>query len=258
MSDLLTLSASRIKSFSSCPRKFYYRYILEEPEPQNPAAAMGSAVHKTIEIVHQEGGDPVNTYNGLWIEQMKEHPEIQTHPNVHRVHQDGVKIVEKYDFAKRTPTELELEFTLPFPDPIEPICYMRGFIDHIYEDGTVVDLKTSRNKPKLSVLGFDPQFIIYDWAFLNIYQELPKALYWHHLRTGEDLEAVVRGKGQLDYVIEMVMKINRLYRAMHRRKEALQERGREDETLITLFNRSVGESCLFCSYRGPCLGEEVD
>jgi hypothetical protein len=254
--DILTLSASRIKTFASCPRKFYYHYIEEHPDPMHPAAAMGSAVHKTIEQVYKQGVEPFNTFQENWIAQMKEYPELTTHPKTNAAQQDGVKIITKYDFERRVPQELELEFRLPFPDPIDPVCYMRGFIDHIYEDGTLVDLKTSRNRPKPAILGFDPQFIIYEWAFLNIYGELPRHVYWHHLRTGEDIEAIVRGHGQLDHVRRLVDKIARMYRTMERRKSALEERGKTDDGVIHLFDRNAGEPCLFCSYRTPCLGEQ--
>ena len=59
MSDGITglkvLSASKLKTFNACNRKYYYEYVDKQPSKKHPAACLGSAVHKTIERVYKEG-----------------------------------------------------------------------------------------------------------------------------------------------------------------------------------------------------------
>src|SRR5690554_2038433 len=46
-----TFSFSRLNLYETCPKKFYYRYVLKLPEPQTKPLALGKAVHKAIELL---------------------------------------------------------------------------------------------------------------------------------------------------------------------------------------------------------------
>lgn len=43
------LSPSQANCFLECPAKWYFRYLLELPDPPNASRALGSAVHAAIE-----------------------------------------------------------------------------------------------------------------------------------------------------------------------------------------------------------------
>lgn len=47
--DIKKISASAIKTFETCPKKFYTEYVLKKRPPTHPAAAMGSCLHKMFE-----------------------------------------------------------------------------------------------------------------------------------------------------------------------------------------------------------------
>jgi PD-(D/E)XK nuclease superfamily len=253
--ELHTLSASKLKTFASCPRKYYHQYIEKVPQPRHPSGAMGSSVHKAVERVYRnDTNDPLSAYNEAWGAEFTQYPELLSDQRTSKIQREGVTILGNYNFERRVPKEVELEFRLPFPDPIDPVCIIHGFIDQIYADATIVDLKTSRNRPLKGVLAFDPQFVLYDWAYLNLYGEVSSAVLWHHLRTSEDIVADVKGSKQFANVQRLVDRVLRLHRTVERRSTALQERGLVDNEVDTLFDRSVGESCLFCSYRVQCLG----
>jgi CRISPR/Cas system-associated exonuclease Cas4 (RecB family) len=246
--ELPTVSATRIKTFASCPRKYYYQYVKKLPSVRHPAATMGTAVHRAIDSVYKDPtAQPLNVYNGTWLEEFRQYPELLEHAQSSRLQMDGQKILGKYDFAARIPRETEVEFRLPYPDPIEPICLVHGFVDQIYADGTLVDLKTSRNKPIPAVLSFDPQFVLYAWAYLNMYGEVLTRGLWHHLRTSEDIEAVgIQQKPNFEYVLRIV---EDLLRTMDSVVE-----GEDDPTLFT---QRIGDPCMFCSFRQPCLQPEA-
>lgn len=80
------LSWSGIKTYSTCPRKFFYRYIEKAPEEFVPAAlAFGSAFHSALDHVHQsliEGAPlpPVETllekYGESWKSETARAPEV--------------------------------------------------------------------------------------------------------------------------------------------------------------------------------------
>lgn len=46
-----TFSFSRLNLYQTCPRRFYYKYVLELDDPPGEAAILGKTVHKAIELV---------------------------------------------------------------------------------------------------------------------------------------------------------------------------------------------------------------
>lgn len=57
MSEILMLSASRIKTFKQCPRKYYYEYIEKLPKKQWDFFTLGTFVHGVLERFHKEFTD---------------------------------------------------------------------------------------------------------------------------------------------------------------------------------------------------------
>jgi len=233
ITGLKVLSASKLKTFSACNRKYYYEYVDKQQTKKHPAAALGTAVHKTIELVYKEQVDPVLTFANTFNAEL-ELAGIDGRDIKPELLRDGVKMVSNYKFDRRTPKEMELEFLLPFPNQAHPLCQIRGFIDQSYDWG-FVDLKTNKFKPLGGVLDNDLQFIVYDWAFAEIYGYQPSNKIWHHLRTGEDLYAETTGK--LDNAVRVIEKIL-------------------DSDMTGVYDRSVGEACRICPHRLICLGRE--
>lgn len=234
--DLYKLSASKLKTYSSCGRKFFYDYVERADSPKHVAAIMGTVAHRTIQQTHIARSldteiEPVSElYTRNWHEEMA--LNTGTMPDA-KVYVDGMNIVSAYDFTRRSPHTNELEFRLPFPNAIDPICEIHGFIDQMYDWG-LVDLKTSKRKPAPYMLDNDIQFIVYNWAFHRLTGEPANHVLWHHLRTADDI--------QFDAYSD---RLDRATRVIERVIEAYETK---------TWDRNIGEACMFCSHKQPCLG----
>lgn len=61
MKDIHRFSFSRLDTFKTCPRKHYYIYVEQLPEPQNEYALKGSLFHKAVSQI-LTGENPEETY----------------------------------------------------------------------------------------------------------------------------------------------------------------------------------------------------
>jgi RecB family exonuclease len=125
------------------------------------------------------------------------------------------------DNAENELVEVEKEFKLPFEDTIAVV----GKIDKIQRSkktgGLIVtDYKSGSREPDEWNLRHDLQFSTYAWASLELYNELPEKMIWHHLRNGKRLitertiEDVNDVKAMLHTALEMSRKDIR-YRVYH-------------------------------------------
>lgn len=239
MTELIKLSASRLKTHSNCNRKYWYTYHSEIEEAKHPAALIGTIVHRTIEQTYRtlmtDGADtvvnPLMTYYEVMQEELQKHPDVEVE---HKLRQDGATMVNNYSFA-RLPTHIEYEFKLPFPSLEEPLCIIHGFMDQVYDWG-FIDMKTSKRKPNQLILDNDLQFVLYYWAYQQCFGKEPERSVWYHLRTGEELEARSLGaRSKLHAATQAVTKL-------------LEDNHRQD------WVKNISESCAWCSYRQHCLG----
>ncbi len=68
--SLHILSASKLKTYSMCSKKYWYEYVQKEEKKNSPALALGTAVHKTIERVYRDNADPVPTFTTTFSEEL--------------------------------------------------------------------------------------------------------------------------------------------------------------------------------------------
>lgn len=227
---MLTLSASKIKTFIECPNRYYHQYIRGVPSPKNIHAILGTSFHKAIELYYKHGANPIQTYDLCWN---KERTQFRVeHDNT--AYYDGLDMIGMYPFGDRRPDELEKSFTLLFPNEQDPICKIRGFIDQIYFDAKMVwDLKTGKRPPTGKTLSNDPQFLIYAWAAEQIYGFHASAV-WYHARTGEQIAADIHGDDKMNNLIGTINEII----AFH-----------EDPKLSV-----TTKTCFFCPFPQQCRG----
>lgn len=194
---------------------------------------LGRAVHKAIELGFQ-AQDPFDVFNQYWLSESK---TVTDNSNLGKLYNEGIKMIDLYDFNQAPPIEMELGFNLPFPNAENPICNVVGYFDQVFASDKLVDMKTSVQRPKLNVLRFNVQFVIYAWAYEKLYGKLPK-IYWHHLRTGELFLA--------DIDAEQIKSIEPIIRGLVAHTDYTQE--------IEHYHRNVGLECNFCSFAEICLG----
>lgn len=234
MTELTRLSASKIKTFMSCNKKYQYRYIDKVPYTRTTALVLGTAIHKAIELGYQ-GEDPQRVFYDAWHAQLAEEGIEHNAKEFNR----GMRMLLVYDFEKRKPIASEVEFILPFPSAETPICEIHGYLDQVYDWG-FVDLKSGKRAPKVEQLEYDIQFIIYAYAFYTLYDQRPEKAIWHHLDGGIDiivpdlLETV-----KFDTVMDSILSL-------------LQSNKTE------LYPRRIAMDCGWCEYAKTCLGKHVE
>lgn len=197
--ELPKLSASRIKVYKTCARQYEFKYKMNHSErpldDKNTAALMGTALHEAIEMYYKEKINPVSTFQRVMHDTIdeweKEKLKINAASYFTTAMQVGTKILRDFDWNQFNPTELELEFTLPFPNKEKPIAFINGYIDLLDMDGSIVDFKSSKYAPNADELNNDPQFILYRWAYEEIYGVVPHRVIWYHLRTNKTYVANV-------------------------------------------------------------------
>ena len=233
---MIKMSATKVKTVQSCKRQYYYKYIERLETKPNARAVLGRCIHKAIELGFQ-GEDPFQVYAQQWAEQSQ---EVEDRRGFAKIYDEGLKMLVLYDFSQTAPIEMEIGFELPFPNREHPICMMEGIIDQIFSDHVIVDLKTSLRKPLQGVLDNSAQFVLYAWAYETLFGVQPK-IYWHHLRTGDRIEAHVHDEEKFQNLYDTVLHTVQL---------------RTQTESIRDYHQNIGFECQFCSFRATCLGTE--
>ena len=195
--DLQTISASKLKVFKTCAKQYYYSYIVprgDRPErDKNVAALLGTALHKAIEERYRNNANPTVVFQTVMSETLTEWEDkeykIIAADYYPRALSVGKEILRNFNWDWFTPLHLEYKFTLPFPNKEYPIVNITGVIDHIDSLGFIADHKSDKLAPNQDELDNNAQFIIYYWAYEQMYGHPPKGIYWNHLRTGKLIEA---------------------------------------------------------------------
>lgn len=184
-----TLSASQIKLYRQCRQHYYDKYINKDEtiiEVQDTSGLLGTGVHKAIEMYYKNGKPPsgvfTSTVRDILTKWQDDGVEVNYFYSYAEIIEQGLDILNNFNFEMFKPLQNEVSFNLPFYD----ICKIRGFIDLITEDDTIVDFKSAKRKPK--ELQKDPQFMIYSWAFFQMYGKWPSRVIWYHLRTHESID----------------------------------------------------------------------
>jgi len=234
---VIRVSASKIKTFLYCLNKFYYHYIDKQPDKVGIGAVIGTCVHAAVDHYFKFGRPALETFTNLWHQELKRNGL----EHKHKAFFDGEDMLVDFNWSY-TPTETEKYFYLPFPDRVHPIANMEGYIDQVFisdgvEPNKIVDIKTSQYRPTQEQIDNDPQFIIYNWAFKQMYGE-DVEIYWYHARTGEYILADVNSPDKLDPIIEVVKDIDQFMKAPE-----------PPETTVT---------CRWCPHRNLCLSPRTE
>ncbi len=194
---LPTVSASKIKVYRTCARQYQYKYkvaFADRPEDsKNVAALLGTALHKAIEMRYRENKSPTAIFQQVMGDTLDEWEDkrlqIKARDYFPRAMKVGKEILNAFPWTHFNPLDLEYAFTLPFPNPQNPVVNMTGYIDMLDMSGLVADWKSASVAPIQDELDNDPQFIIYYWAYQQIHDVPPWKVIWYHLRTQKEYEA---------------------------------------------------------------------
>lgn len=198
----VSLSPSRVESFTSCPMAFRFASIERLPEPPSVHTTKGSFVHRVLELLFtlphaQRTVQSAESMFQLTRDEYADDVEftmLDLDPDeADRFHADAWRLVEQY-FAMEDPTQirdigLELRLEAPVGD-----LMLRGIIDRLELDEhgqlIVTDYKTGRppgphhEQARLSGVHF------YSFLCEAVFGQRPAAIRLMYLSTGETLTAL--------------------------------------------------------------------
>ena len=151
------LSVSQVEAYLACPLKYRFRYIDQIPPPWRPAAlAFGASVHAAIEWFHRErlaGREPTAAqvqaiFDADWYAQNLDPLVFAEWDSKTSLAEKGRAMLALYveRAGSVRPKTAEERFEIDLFDPVTGEVLdvrLRGFIDLIEEDGTLVELKTA-------------------------------------------------------------------------------------------------------------------
>jgi len=198
----MSLSPSRVSSFTSCPMQFRFSSIQKLPEPPGVATTKGTIGHRALELLFvRRAAD--RTPEALAADMAAALDEYRTHPDyvglrlegtaVDKFDRDCHALVDKY-FAMEDPTMVrEIGLELWMEASVGHLT-LRGIIDRLELDAdgelVVTDYKTGRapsgNFEQKSLAG------VHFYSFLceAVFGKRPAKIRLMYLASGETIETV--------------------------------------------------------------------
>ena len=178
--NTIVLSASKIKTYKQCPRKYYYHYIEKLPRKDWPHFDLGTLVHGALENFHQDFKKDDVSINlkklmKTAFKTQRDNMEEEK-PLADSTLLEARDLLLSYLHSMETNgigseiISLEQEFEISLTDDIA----VRGFIDRVDldEDGVyhIKDYKTNKNAKYMEPL----QLKIYGIYLLDKYPDIDK------------------------------------------------------------------------------------
>jgi putative RecB family exonuclease len=187
------LSASAIQLYLTCSLKYRFQYWDRLPRLTLSAnQAFGTSMHAALNWLHKErktGRIPplaeiLQVFAADWYAQteVEGHQEIQL-DDVSDVsilaHKGRELLTQYYHLPAGHVRDSELRFTLPLVNPVNGEVLdvpIRGAIDLVEDDDTIVEFKAPQKAPPLTDLPDNIQVTVYAYAFQKLFGKLPKEI----------------------------------------------------------------------------------
>jgi CRISPR/Cas system-associated exonuclease Cas4 (RecB family) len=179
------ISISQLTTYLQCPRQYYYQYIQAIPwKTTPPAVAFGDVTHKAIEAINKSLMDgksinreeSVTIFNDGWVAKVEsENIEWKFADESADLLVKGRELIGLYhdNFKTSKTRAAELEFRLPILDPATGLFIeshdVVGKIDAIFEDGTIIEIKTNSKTPSQVDIDTNLQLTAYSFAYRMLY-----------------------------------------------------------------------------------------
>lgn len=200
---LQKFSPTMICDYLSCPRLFYYRYILRISIPQVQIHFLfGSAIHAAIEGMYYNINSGKDNQKDIWKEFLKEYrkdkmtPEdlekydeylalgkamlkhyLTVHPTLHNLYQLNEGESEVFIKGNLLNPITNEPSTLPISGRIDRLTGVKlvdGKLELIPEkENRVIEVKTAKNKWKPTDLAFKSQTLLYNLWFYTNFGKIP-------------------------------------------------------------------------------------
>ncbi len=173
MGDEPYLSVTQLRMYLRCPLQYYFRYVCGLKIPPSGDVTLGRTVHETLEQNYRQ---KIQTRQDLPLEQLHDifserweeesrYARFQEDEKPGHLKDDGVRLLGAYhrEVAPRVqPVEVEREFLLETGVTELPL---KGYIDLIDEQGTIIDHKTTRRSFPPHAAETDIQLTAYALAY---------------------------------------------------------------------------------------------
>ncbi len=239
------LSASMMKTWLQCKRKFYCNYVLKEYNPPQEHFTLGLAVHSVLEEVNKSIKKNPRSLNAFEIEdyiQLFRDTAAKNFVLNTSLFEVGEEILRS-ELIKPNKEELlgiEMEFDLTTPEGVR----IYGFMDKVVkiDDTTVkiIDYKTSQNPMSYEDARTDEQIAMYDLAVSMLYPDIPKRIVeLHYVRT-DDRVSIVKSDSERKSFRLILLSVN---------KAILEFLQNLDPAVL---NGDVNSYCSWCSFKDGC------
>jgi CRISPR/Cas system-associated exonuclease Cas4 (RecB family) len=253
-------SYSKVSSFSFCPKKFEFRYVLETPVPQKPELAFGVALHGALE---ENFAQKIDTRADLPLDKVLAAFHAQLEAGLASVPEDNLRGPNDFHYLRSMGTQFLEVFMRerapglqPAPRGVETFFkidlkdghQITGKFDLLDSDFVLHDFKTS-NKPYDPRKADRTQLVIYAWACERIFGRYPKALCFDVFVKGDGADGVVRMQEPVMFALPSAAEMAQVAQKIESRINqivSVQNSG--------VFPRSFEPlRCHWCEYQAHCL-----
>jgi len=255
---------SDIALYLKCPRMFFYEKVQGiKPEYVTASAIFGSAIHRTIEDIHEyrlTGADLIGRSLKYRLDQVEDETEeeIQWRGEYGDRFEEAMSYLSVYASKEVNRNAEIVASEQAFRAEIGPYAF-EGTYDQLRRDGDrliLVDFKSGDWRPSEDFLRRSYQLSLYAYAVWAAYGQIPDAVWWYQLKDHLPYKRAYKGK-----------------KAGEERGPAIYETVRTQEDLeylendlrrvcqairFNIFFRSpaqVGSCNGFCRFKDECLGE---
>jgi putative RecB family exonuclease len=183
-----TFSLSQIQAYLGCPLKYRFQYVDKIPKPWRPSAlAFGSSVHAALEWFHKQRllgkrpglAEALKIFEADWYAQNLEPVMFSERESQDALAEKGRHMLQLYVESANgaMPVAVEQPFELELADPRTGECldvHLRGVVDLVEEDGTLVDLKTAGRTISQGDLDRHLQLSTYALVSFLLFGSVPK------------------------------------------------------------------------------------
>lgn len=159
------ISASSLKLYLGCSLKFYFKKVLQLPEPSSQSLHLGKAVHAGLQTFHlgRWRGKPhdlktvLEAYEKALAEQQEADPvDFDTDSDREKLFTKGKTVLEAYLKSEHAmmpeiPLGVEVRLEDHFPKLPSPLL---GYVDLVRKGNIPVDFKTCASTPNLELEAF--------------------------------------------------------------------------------------------------------
>lgn len=182
------ISVSQVNAYLGCPLKYRFQYIDKIPRPWRVASmAFGTSVHAAVEWFHKERlagrtadmAEVLKVFDADWYAQNVEPLVFSERESKDSLAEKGRAMLQLYveSVNGTMPVAVEQPFELDLADPETGELLdvrIRGIIDLVEADQTLVDLKTAGRTLEQGGLERHLQLSTYALAFLLQHGDIPK------------------------------------------------------------------------------------